>query len=92
MTEAKLGEKRRQALLALGLKGAVLYRRKRSAEPWVVMAAFDCPGPAERYHALQDLREEWPWEYASVDLDEDDTLAAALDFVGLVDRAWKRSG
>lgn len=50
--------------LLKGLTAVVQYRRKDQGEyfdPWHTMAAFDVPGPAERYCNSQAA--DAPWEY-----------------------------
>lgn len=70
MSTSLIGNEMREAMRVAGLQGVVVYRRRNSAEPWVIMAAFDQPGVAERYHGKQNVNPEWPWEYGFIDLSE----------------------
>ena len=63
-----MGHADRLALLQLGFRGVVQYRRKRGADGWHNMAAFDQFSVAENY-AKDCASGEPPWQYQAVNLE-----------------------
>lgn len=67
-----------------GLNFLIQYRRKDEAV-WHNMAAFDVPGPAEKYFGDQWRGERCPWEYQLVNL-EDGTITQQSPHVSTGER------